>query len=312
MTIYLDVVLIENLCMNYIILFATGYILKMKLNHIRLILSALLGGIYSIIAYMQILPIYSNTIMKIILSIVMVYIAYNPKNVKLLTKQIVIFYLISFVFGGCSIALLYFVKPQEILIKDGVFIGTYPLKIALLGGIVGFTITVIAFKTVKYRINKNALFCEIEIFFGEKSARAKALIDTGNMLKDPITRMPVIVVEKDILYQIIPYKILDNLEKIIGGDTKSEIYEETNVEYISKFRVIPFTSLGKQNGLLLGFKASKVITYIDANEEELKNVIIGIYDKKLSKKDKYNALLGLEILEGSKENEFITSTSKQC
>ena len=28
MTIYLDVVLIENLCMNYIILFATGYILN--------------------------------------------------------------------------------------------------------------------------------------------------------------------------------------------------------------------------------------------------------------------------------------------
>ena len=45
MTIYLDVVLIENLCMNYIILFATGYLLKKKMNHIRLILSALFGDI---------------------------------------------------------------------------------------------------------------------------------------------------------------------------------------------------------------------------------------------------------------------------
>ncbi len=310
MTIYLDVVLIENLCMNYIILFSTGYILKIKLNHIRLILSALLGGTYAILAYTQILQVYSNILMKIVLSIVMVYIAYNPRNVKLLAKQMIIFYLISFVFGGCAFALLYFIKPQDILMKDGVLIGTYPLKIALLGGIVGFTITVIAFKSVKYRLRKNDMFCEISIFFGEKSTTAKAMLDTGNMLKDPITRMPVIVVEKDILYKIIPYKILDNLEKIIGGDDLSEIYEQESIEYISKFRVIPFTSLGKQNGLLLGFKASKVITYIDANEEELKNVIIGIYDKKLSKKDKYNALLGLEILEGSKENEFITSASK--
>jgi len=62
--------------------------------------------------------------------------------------------------------------------------------------------------------------------------------------------------------------------------------------------------------LLLGFKASKVITYIDSNEEELENVIIGIYDKKLSKKDKYNALLGLEILEGSNENEYFASAGK--
>ena len=87
MTIYLDIVLLENLCMNYIILFATGYLLKIKMNHIRLILSALLGGIYSIAAYMQILEIYSNIILKIILSIVMVYIAYNSKNVKQILKQ---------------------------------------------------------------------------------------------------------------------------------------------------------------------------------------------------------------------------------
>ena len=136
MTIYLDVVLIENLCMNYIILFATGYLLKIKLKHIKLIISATLGGIYSIIAYMEILEMYSNFILKIILSLLMVYMAYNAQNVKQFSKQLVFFYLISFVFGGCAFALLYFVKPQEILMKNGLFVGTYPLKIAVLGGIV--------------------------------------------------------------------------------------------------------------------------------------------------------------------------------
>ena len=112
MTICLDVVLIENLCMNYIILFATGYLLKIKMNHIRLILSAILGGIYSILAYMEILEIYSNFALKIILSIVMVYLAYHAKNVKQLAKQLIFFYLTSFVFGGCAFELLYFIKPQ--------------------------------------------------------------------------------------------------------------------------------------------------------------------------------------------------------
>ena len=59
--------------------------------------------------------------------------------------------------------------------------------------------------------------------------------------------------------------------------------------------------MGKQNGLLLGIKASKVKIELDSNEEELENVIIGIYDKKLSKKNNYNALLGLDILEGENE-----------
>ena len=273
MTIYLDVVLIENLCMNYIILFATGYLLKIKMNHIRLILSALLGGIYAIVAYMQILEIYSNLIFKIILSIVMVYIAYNSKNVKQILKQLVFFYLTSFVFGGCAFALLYFIKPEQILMKNGVYIGTYPIKIAILGGIVGFTITVIAFRYVKTKLNKKSMFCELEIYFENKSISTTALIDTGNMLKDPITSMPVIVVEKSILKEILPESILNNLNKIIGGDVPKEVYEDENLNYITKFRVIPFSSIGKENGLLLGFKSNK----IKVNFEGIKRCFIWIF-----------------------------------
>ena len=132
MTIYIDIVLLENLCMNYIILFATSYILKVKRNHIRLIISSAIGAVYSILAYMQIIDIYSNTFMKILLSILMVYVAYNAKSFKIMLKQVVIFYLTTFVFGGCAFALLYFIKPEEIFIKNGMLVGTYPLKIAIL------------------------------------------------------------------------------------------------------------------------------------------------------------------------------------
>ena len=300
MTIYLDVVLIENLCMNYIILFATGYILKIEIKHIRLIISALLGGIYSVAAYLQILEIYSNILLKIILSIVMVYIAYNSKNIKQIIKQLLFFYLITFVFGGCAFALLYFIKPEQILMRNGVYIGTYPLKIVILGGIVGFTLTVIAFKYAKMKINKKNMFCELEIYFENKKINTLALIDTGNMLKDPITSMPVIVVEKSILKNVLPDIIIDNLNKIIGGDVPKEVYEDKNLNYITKFRVIPFSSIGKENGLLLGFKSNKIkISTQEEGQKMIENVIVGIYDHSLSKKNNYFALVGFEILEKS-------------
>lgn len=310
MTIYLDIVLIENLCMNYIILFAVGYLLKIKMNHIRLILSALLGGVYAILAYMEILEIYSNVIFKIILSVVMVYLAYNARNIKMLVKELVFFYLTSFVFGGCAFALLYFIKPQEILIRNGSYVGTYPLKVAILGGIVGFTITVIAFHFMKKRFTKKDMFCNITIYFSQKCVKTTALLDTGNMLKDPITSMPVIVVEKEILTNILPDSIINNLNKIVGGDVPKEVYEDENLEYITKFRVIPFSSIGKTNGMLLGFKANKV--EIDNEEiiETINNVIIGIYENKLSKKNQYSALIGLDLLEGSENNEYITNVSR--
>lgn len=310
MTIYLDVVLIENLCMNYIILFATGYLLKIKMNHIRLILSALLGGIYSILAYMEVLEIYSNFILKIILSIVMVYLAYSAKNVKQLSKELIFFYLTSFVFGGCAFALLYFIKPQEILIRNGTYIGTYPLKVAILGGLLGFTITVIAFRFMKKRITKKDIYSNITIYFNEKNVTLVALLDTGNMLRDPITRMSVIVVEKEILRNILPEIILNNLNKIIGGDVPKEVYEDENLEYITKFRVIPFSSIGKVNGMLLGFKANKVEIKDDEENKTVKEVIIGIYENKLSKKNQYSALIGLDLIEGSESDEFTANVSR--
>ena len=132
MTIYIDVVLIENLIMNYIILYATGIILKIKVKHLRLILASLIGAIYSIISYVVEVKVYSNFILKFILSIVIVYVASNPQKAKNMWKDLLIFYLTSFVFGGAAFALIYIVKPQDILMKNGLFLGTYPLKTVVL------------------------------------------------------------------------------------------------------------------------------------------------------------------------------------
>ena len=49
MTVYLDIVFIENLLMNYIILFATGFMQKMQMKQLRLIISSAFGGVYAII-----------------------------------------------------------------------------------------------------------------------------------------------------------------------------------------------------------------------------------------------------------------------
>ena len=309
MTIYLDVVLLENLCMNYIILFALGYILKLKRKHFRIVISAFIGGVYSILAYIHLMEIYSNIIVKIIISIVMVYIAYIPKSAKELFKELIFFYLISFAFGGCAFALLYFIKPEEILMKNGVLVGTYPIKIAILGGIVGFILLSISFYIIKRKINRKNIYCNLIIYFEKKSIDINALIDTGNMLKDPISNMPVIVVEKESLKALLPEEILGNTENIFNGNVENSLYEEFNLKYLSKFKVIPFKSLGRENGLLLGFKVDKVLIKTEEKELEIENVIVGIYKGRLSKNNEYSALIGLDIIEGGNENEYVKGFS---
>ena len=295
MTIYVDVVLIENLLMNYIILYAVGVILKKQIKHIRLIISSFIGAIYSIIAYVSILQIYSSIVLKIILSIVIVYISYNPQNVKQLWKEVLIFYMTSFVFGGAAFALIYIIKPQEIFMRNGLFLGSYPLKTILLGAIVAFFIIITSFKIVKSKISKKDMICTLKVKINEKEIETKAMIDSGNLLKEPITNTPVIVLEHTLLYDCIPKEILNNLENILGGDFKS-IPEEIKRKYISKLKVIPFSSLGKQNGMLVGIKPEYIIIENEENKKEINNVIIGIYNKSLTKRGEYRGLIGIELL----------------
>lgn len=288
--------------MNYIILFATAVINKVEIKLIRILLSSILGSIYAVVSYTNILSNFTGVIIKILLSIAMIYIAFKPEGVKRFIKQLLIFYLATFTFGGVAFALLYFVKPGEILIENGIYIGTYPIKIALLGGIVGFVIITIAFNLIKGKLSKNDMFCNIHVYINSKRKDMISMIDTGNLLKEPITGMPVVIVEKEELIDIIPMEILNNIDKIINGD----IDDIKNIEqYISKFRVIPFNSLGKQNGLLLGIKADKIIVDYDENKIEHNNIIIGVYEKKLCKNDSYKALIGLDLLDRSdRKNEY--------
>ena len=305
-TVYIDIIFLENLFMNFIILFATQTILKSNIKIIRTFIASILGGIYAILMYMSEIRIYSNICLKIILSLAMVEIAFNPKSIKSFFKYLVIFYLTSFTFGGVAFALIYFVSPENVVFNTGRLVGTYPIKMILLGGILGFIIIVSSFKNIKKKISKTDMLCNIKITIENKSKSLISIVDTGNFLKDPISKAPVIVVNSQSLTGILPGEILDNIKDIING-------ANVNIgQYIKKIRIIPFSSLGKENGLLLGIKSDiSVINYQD-NVIIIKDAIIGIYPGILNKENKYQALVGIEALEskGEKENEYFEYIKK--
>ena len=266
--------------------------MKRKIKHIRIIISSLIGSVYAIVIYLKVVTIASNIIMKIILSISMVWLAFCEENYKLLLKDLLMFYLVSFIFGGCSFALIYFISPENVRMNNGVLVGLYPLKVTLIAGIVAFVVIQIAFKITKNKLSSSDMLCQVKIYFAGKSEKVKMLIDSGNMLKDPIKGYPVIVVERKAIEKILPEDLIQLLIDIEGGDVG-------NIEnkYISKIRLIPFASLGKQNGMLVGIKVEKVKIIFKDKEDYINDVIVGIYGKKITKDDGYNGLVGLELIE---------------
>ena len=128
-------------------------------------------------------------------------------------------------------------------------IGTYPIKIILIAGILGFIIITTSFKNIKGKLTKKDMYCNIRININSKYTYINAIIDTGNFLREPITKMPVIKKKKNALIGIIPDYILNNLDKIING-------EDIDLgEYTSKVRIVPFTSLRQRKRNITRFKS---------------------------------------------------------
>lgn len=149
MIIYLDIVFFENVVMNFLIILATAIISKSKINPPRMLLASSIGGIFSILTYIIKLTNFQSLILKIAISILIVKISYHSRKIKYLIKNLILFYLVSLTFGGTAFMLLYFVNPEDIISKDGVLIGTYPLKITLIGAALGLVLIRTSYKNYK-------------------------------------------------------------------------------------------------------------------------------------------------------------------
>lgn len=290
MTIYLDIILLENIILNYIILVSTAIISKSQIITNRIFISSVIGGIFAILNYIFENKFIINIVFKILISILMILVAFNDFEIRKIFKQLIFFYLTSFTFGGIAFMLLFFIKPQNVIMNGNYFVGTYPLKVTILAGGVGFIIITIVAQYIKNKITEKSMIFDLEIFFEGKVKKIKSMLDTGNLLKEPITNADVIIVEKESLLEIVSKDILENVNNIVNGSWLSN-----NNIHSYKLKLIPFSSLGNENGLLLGFCPDYIKIYKD--EGILRNdVIIGIYNGKLTKNNLYTSLIGLNIL----------------
>ena len=129
-----------------------------------------------------------------------------------------------------------------------------------------------------------------------QTEETKAMIDTGNLVKEPITNTPVVIVEESLLEGIIPKEILKNLENILCGNLEN-LPQDIQDKYLPKLRCIPFSSLGKENGMLVGIQISEIVVKSDDEEKKTPNIIIGIYGRSLTKNGEYRALVGVDLLQ---------------
>lgn len=293
MYIYAEYLIAENFIINFIILYLLRVLTKSKAKLVRLIIAAFIGSIYTLVVFFPTLKIFATFAMKICVSILMVIIAFNPYKLLAFIKLWALFYIVTFAFAGAALALFYLTE-DNVYIGNGIFYIKNTLIIILPLAIL---LSWIMFKIVWSYVTKRKKreYIALSVFLNGMSKDVVALLDTGNSLKDPLTNTPVVVVEFKAIKELLPreiQEIFDRYSNTNSFELLSGIMEKYSNEV--KFRLIPFKSIGRENGLLIGFKPDTLVIHSDDDID--KEAIIGIYNSVLSNDDEYCALLHPEVL----------------
>lgn len=262
-------------------------------------MGALIGALYIVfILIFRDISFYSSILAKFLLSVIIVTITFKPKNIKELLKNIITFYFSTFVFAGTVFAIIY-LNNENGFIGDGIMyvdvnstFSTILISLALCGIIVKLFIDL-----MQSRIIKSNYYVEIKIVFNNKEVDLNALLDSGNFLKDPLTNTPVIVTELNAVKKILPTQILSFIEKFKNENDNNEVlmgFQDS--EWITKLRLIPFSSIGNRNGLLLAFKPDLIKVNNSKKTKVIEECLIGIYKNKLSNNGEYAAILSPELI----------------
>lgn len=225
MTVYLDLLMLLNFGVDYLLLLGTQRFLQSPVHHGRLLAAAVLGAAYSGICLVPGFRFLGAFHWRLVFLGGMCWIAFGFRRSTL--QRAGIFCLLSLALGGMANLVAQGNSEKLLLcalalcLGCRMFLGCAEAK----GGLVPLCITL-----------------------GERSLSLTALRDTGNALRDPITGEKVLIVGQP------------EAEKLTGL-TSRELQNpmQTLVEHpVCGLRLIPYHAVGKSGGMLLGMRIREV------------------------------------------------------
>ncbi|KJS14691.1 MAG: hypothetical protein VR69_16640 [Peptococcaceae bacterium BRH_c4b] len=298
--VYLDNVFIGNLAVNYIILWVAGRMTGIRGGWVRLLLAAGLGSLYAVLMFLPGTGQYFYFFIKIAVSLAMVGLAYAPLPARRFIACLGFFYLGSFLLGGMVIGFSY------LIYRGGYFSGVkYVLTIINRYLWPAFTLAVLctllaallAPAIVRRRLKKDALKLPVTICLWGNKVVVEGLVDTGNSLTDPVSGVPVMVVEYAAVRDILPAPLKAAVELYSDGMLVLSAMADT--PWNNRLRLIPFKSLGTDKGLLLGIRPDCLEIKSERGIKRVVQTVLAIHNSSLAPGREYSALLHPDLIDSA-------------
>ena len=245
MTIYIDLVILLNYFFDSLILLTVNTTLKRNISLKKILFVSLLGEL-SLLGFL-LSNKYLLILLKLEISVILNILTFKYKDIFYTVTNVLYFYMVSIILGG----FIYYLKLNNL---------SYSFILLL--------VPLILYLYIKQNLNMKTTINKtypLTIYFPNKRKLSlTGFVDTGNKLRDPVTKKWVVLVNKKLLQGVIRIR--------------TPIY-------------VPYHSLNNK-GLVECIKPEKLVI----EGKEYTNFLIGLMDSKVMINSS-DCILNLEILE---------------
>lgn len=279
MEVYGEYLFLENFITGLLILLLTGKLCGRKYSMVRIVIGSVLCGGYSFALFFPMSWLVA-LVGKLAFSVVAVTVSFGLINRKTFVKTLIVFYIVSFLMGGLTIAIMYVSKVPGLSGNGAVYLhGVTYLQVAV-GVLLAYLLGGWFAGVLKGKLQKERVFTDMSIEIKEQSWNLRAFVDTGNFLREPISGHPAVVLSADC-----GRRILESLAK---------------EELVCRQCIIPYRSVGRR-GIMNGLRPDKIIV----EGRPIEKVVLAISDGTFNSwrgEETYEVLLQQQIIEEGASN----------
>ncbi|WP_042456191.1 sigma-E processing peptidase SpoIIGA [Neobacillus dielmonensis] len=301
MTVYLDVIWSLNLLFDSLLLYLTAIILKRKVHFWRVLGGGLIGSIIILLNFTSLHLYSSHPISKLLFSVIMVLMVFGYKRLSFFIKALMTFYVATFLIGGALIGVHFFIQYDSRLTAEVLRSSVEGFGDPISWGfvLIGFPIAwhfskknIEAIEMTKIRYDQ---IVSVSLMMDGQTFHYKGLVDSGNQLYDPVSKMPVMFVSVKKQWEDVPEPI-----KILAENPDPLEMKESTLpeEWQNRLRIVPCRVVGQEHQLIFTIKPDHILIEQNGTQYLWEKGLVSFTMQELSAEDAFQCIVHPKMLTG--------------
>ena len=277
--VYIDVVFAANLLMDYILLRLTGIVLKIRSSRRRCLAASAVGALFSCLGfYVRSSETVILIVFRVLCAVVMIWLAYRIHDVKHLAGALLFFFGMTFLTGGFWMA----VSGNQ-RVTGSVF--------AVCAGMTYVVLSLMIYVLERVRRSRENIY-PVVLKFREQEHHTYGLYDTGNLLHDTVTDVPVSVADTEMMQALLSE---DLTERLMNFKEKPEKIKSTEIADL-KPHFLSFKTVGRESELILAVTLDDLCIQTPGERIHISGPVFAVSSEPFALGREYKVILNSRLL----------------